>query len=70
MKQADQFNGELNELYVFSKGSWYWQSLMNQSDIQQNESAVKALKEAVDYCNMLQPSMSEGSIDVLRELVG
>lgn len=70
MKQAGQFDGELNELYVFSKGSGYWQSLMNQPDIQQNENAIGALKEAVDYCNMLQPSMSESSLDILRELVG
>ena len=70
MKQSDQFSGEINELYVFRKGTGYWNSLMNQPALKDNEKALAALKEAVNYCNMLQTSMSESALDILRELVG
>lgn len=68
MKQTTKFSDEINELYVFNKGAQFWENYLSLVD-QKDMDKVNAIKNAVDYCNMLSMSISIDDTSKLKAIL-
>ena len=67
MKKADRQSSEIiNELYVFNKGAAYWEEKAGQASMTENQKS--AIQAAIDYCNLINMSMSENDIEIIKTI--
>lgn len=70
-QEQKEVNGLSDEISIFSKGSAYWEALINRGTAQQVLNPVEAqmLTNAVNYCNGIYAQLKKSQLKEISRIV-